>query len=129
MRTSDVALGAVPFGLYLLNTVLSLFRPGSYLPPAWVYLLTAPPLVAYVTYRLLSGRTYQLWEGVMLAVVALSVLTLILPWASTVAGMPPSVEPPLGYYLLTGAPILGVGVVVLTVRGVRWQRSSPTNRP
>ena len=115
MSRNEFALAVVTLGLYLLNGLITLVRPGPYLPPAWVYLLTGPPIVAYIGYRLLRARTFRLWENVTLGVLALTVVAVVLPWAPSSAGHPPISVPP-EYYLATGAPVIGF----LAVRLVTW---------
>lgn len=126
MRMRDFT-AVVTFGLYLLDAVIAIVRPGPHIPPTWVYLLTVPPLVAFVGYRLVRGQTFNLSENVTLAVLVLTGFTLLLPWASAAAGVPPLVQPPLDYYVLTGAPVLGYLAIRLATRVARWRRPAPTN--
>lgn len=127
MRTNDWAIGVVMLGLYLLNAGLSLARPELYSIPPWGYLATAFPLVAFVVYRHLTGQTYQLWDQTIIAVFVLTCFGLMAPWVSVLWYKIPSVKPPLSYYLLIGAPILGGSAVVLAARVVRWHKKTPTS--
>jgi hypothetical protein len=85
---------------------VSVIRPGTYLPDASAYLVTEVPLVGYVAYRLLRGRTYHLWENVGFGVLGLTGALRLLPLAPASFGLPPGPIPP-DYLLVTGSPALG----------------------
>jgi hypothetical protein len=111
------APAAVALAVYVLNGVAAVLRPGTSLPDGSVYIVTAVPLLGYVAYRLLQGRSYHLWENVGFAVLGLTGALCLFPLAPAAFGLPGG-PIPLDYLLATGSPALGFLVVRLLGRAV-----------